>query len=169
MAAIEDCTADLVDDFDHGQIAGENGGKGCVFACDSIEQWAEVLPGGAVRIPRGTGEIDDDVCRAGASLHPVGTDLQPIGAAVLALVQHQTFELEQRVETCGARLRRCRPYDLDRDIPAVDRQRLAAHPSPRMLNFTAKLDGHVEPIRFNASRSNDLAENSNVFFHHGIH
>jgi hypothetical protein len=38
-----------------------------------------------------------------------------------------------------------------------------------MLNLTAKPDGHVEPIRFNASRSNDLAENSNVFLHHGIH
>ena len=59
-------------------------------------------------------------------LHEAGAaalrnDLQPVGAARLAPVQHQAFELEQHVEACGPRLRCCRPCDLDRRIAAVDR------------------------------------------------
>ena len=151
MAAIEHRTVDLVDDLDDRQVAGENRRECRVFTCSSVEQRAEIQPGRTVRIARGAREIDDHIGRAGAGLRLFRIDLQPVGAAVPAFTQHHALELEQGVEPRGPWLRRCSQRDLNRNVPAVDRQRLAVHPPPRMVTFAAKLDDHVEPTYSNAS------------------
>src|ERR1700730_4627793 len=140
---IENLAADLVSNFDKGQIARKDRRQYRVFACRAVVKGTQIETRGAGRLGLHVCKIDDDVRFAVGPLMCTASILaDSVGPTGTPIAEQHSFEFEQRLQT--GRPRRSRPYpgDLNIDMAVIKKRSQTSHPGARPLVIKSKFNNH---------------------------